>query len=278
VQKIYRREEWEAVRSNGTSNILNPTVGMALLSHTITDPCNTFVCFLLNSFNRSVIRLFLQTYCSLLMRSMQRTNMETSGLFDYAFNFAVGGDGLVFEGRGWDIAGAHTSGLNTRSIGIAVIGDFRVIEPSQGMLDSLGNLLENGEALGKLTSDFRIYGRQDFDLAGPGDAFMKHVRDWCRYGNRTTPCDSSGETTTRKREASTTTSTTSPAFTTIIESTSTIRLNISNPEFMITRDEWGANYPNTGISRLSLPIKRIIVAHTGGESCSNEVKIIFIWK
>jgi hypothetical protein len=120
---------------------------------------------------------------------MQRTNMIQSGLIDYAFNFAVGGDGLVFEGRGWDIAGAHTSGLNSKSIGIVAIGDFRVIEPSQGMLDSLQTFMDDGEVLGKLTADYRVHGRQDFGNSGPGEAFMKHVRDWCRYGNRTKTCD-----------------------------------------------------------------------------------------
>jgi hypothetical protein len=116
--------------------------------------------------------------------------MVTSGLSDYAFNFAIGGDGLVFEGRGWDKLGAHMKTFNAISVGIAAIGDFSVIEPSQGMLDSLLRFFDDGEALGKLTSDYRVNGRQDFEASGPGDAFMKHVREWCRYGNRTTACDS----------------------------------------------------------------------------------------
>jgi hypothetical protein len=38
--------------------------------------------------------------------------------------FLVGGDGNVYEGRGWHQVGAHTYGFNKRSIGIAMIGEF----------------------------------------------------------------------------------------------------------------------------------------------------------
>jgi hypothetical protein len=36
----------------------------------------------------------------------------------------VGGDGNVYEGRGWHKVGAHTYGFNKRSVGIALIGEF----------------------------------------------------------------------------------------------------------------------------------------------------------
>jgi N-acetylmuramoyl-L-alanine amidase len=36
----------------------------------------------------------------------------------------VGGDGNVYEGRGWHQVGAHTYGFNKKSVGIALIGDF----------------------------------------------------------------------------------------------------------------------------------------------------------
>lgn len=40
------------------------------------------------------------------------------------FSFVVGGDGLVYEGRGWTTLGAHAGGANARSVGIALIGNF----------------------------------------------------------------------------------------------------------------------------------------------------------
>lgn len=40
------------------------------------------------------------------------------------FSFLVGGDGTVYEGRGWGVVGAHTKGNNHDSLGIAFMGNF----------------------------------------------------------------------------------------------------------------------------------------------------------
>jgi N-acetylmuramoyl-L-alanine amidase len=50
--------------------------------------------------------------------------MDTNGWLDIGYNFVVGEDGNVYEGRGWTRVGAHAVNWNSRSIGIAVIGDF----------------------------------------------------------------------------------------------------------------------------------------------------------
>lgn len=44
--------------------------------------------------------------------------------FKNNFRFLIGGDGSVYEGRGWHKVGAHTIGYNKKSIGIALIGNF----------------------------------------------------------------------------------------------------------------------------------------------------------
>lgn len=41
------------------------------------------------------------------------------------FSFIIGGDGKVYEGAGFHKVGAHTRGYNTRSLGIAFIGNFQ---------------------------------------------------------------------------------------------------------------------------------------------------------
>lgn len=41
------------------------------------------------------------------------------------FSFLIGGDGKVYEGVGFHKVGAHTRGYNTRSLGIAFIGNFQ---------------------------------------------------------------------------------------------------------------------------------------------------------
>lgn len=39
--------------------------------------------------------------------------------------FAVGGDGKVYEGRGYNKVGAHAPRFNGNSIGICLIGDWQ---------------------------------------------------------------------------------------------------------------------------------------------------------
>ncbi len=44
---------------------------------------------------------------------------------DIGYNLLVAPDGTMFEGRGWDVQGAHARGYNAVSLGIAYIGDGR---------------------------------------------------------------------------------------------------------------------------------------------------------
>ena len=45
------------------------------------------------------------------------------GWSDVGYNFLIGDDGTVYEGRGWGFVGAHARGENSRSIGVAYVGD-----------------------------------------------------------------------------------------------------------------------------------------------------------
>lgn len=42
----------------------------------------------------------------------------------FVLSFLIGGDGSVFEGRGWGVMGAHAKGHNGDSLGIAFMGNF----------------------------------------------------------------------------------------------------------------------------------------------------------
>jgi len=94
----------------------------------------------------------------------------------------------VFEVRGWDYVAAHTKEYNSKSIGIAAIGNFSTITPNDKLSNSILRILDDAQALGKLSSDFKIYGRSDYAFSGPGDAFMNVIKEWCQYGNKTIPC------------------------------------------------------------------------------------------
>lgn len=49
-------------------------------------------------------------------------------------SFLIGEDGLVYEGRGWDIKGDHTGVTwNPMSIGISFMGNYMGKRPAVGM-------------------------------------------------------------------------------------------------------------------------------------------------
>lgn len=45
-------------------------------------------------------------------------------MYCFCLKKKVGGDGKVYEGRGWDIHGSHLPALNSNSIGICLLGNF----------------------------------------------------------------------------------------------------------------------------------------------------------
>lgn len=61
--------------------------------------------------------------CIESVQRIQNSNFK-SHLRDFAYNFAVGGDGKVYEGTGWNRIGEYTKRYryDTTSIGIAILG------------------------------------------------------------------------------------------------------------------------------------------------------------
>ena len=67
-----------------------------------------------------------------------------SGWDDIGYSFLVGGDGRVYEARGWYREGAHTKGYNSVGLGISLIGLYTEKAPSQKMLDTTKQLIQCG--------------------------------------------------------------------------------------------------------------------------------------
>lgn len=59
------------------------------------------------------------------MRGMQNFHQVERGWNDIGYSFAIGGDGKVYHGRGFNVVGAHAPRYNAKSIGICMIGDWR---------------------------------------------------------------------------------------------------------------------------------------------------------
>lgn len=58
------------------------------------------------------------------VRAIQDWCMDGRGFSDVDYNFLVRGTtGEIYEGRGWDVVGAHTVGYNTVGAGVCIIGN-----------------------------------------------------------------------------------------------------------------------------------------------------------
>ena len=55
-------------------------------------------------------------------------------------SFLIGGDGNIYEGRGWNIQGAHTGGFNTEGYGVCFLGNFMDHNPNEAAITAYHNL------------------------------------------------------------------------------------------------------------------------------------------
>ncbi|XP_053408874.1 peptidoglycan recognition protein 1-like [Mercenaria mercenaria] len=123
--------------------------------------------------------------CSAAVRSIQKFHMDDRGWDDIGYNFLVGEDGNVYEGRGWDHLGTHTKGFNSKSLGTSVIGNYTAKLPNEKALTALKALIACGVEQKKLYPDFRMYGHRDAGKTEcPGDALYKLIQTWPHYSHK----------------------------------------------------------------------------------------------
>lgn len=94
------RNEWKAEFPKSISNFSKPPTRI-IVKQTNQTFCNTFL------------------KCSEEVRKLQLQHMR-KGLTDIRYNFLIGGDGRIYEGRGWNVPNEES----TDSIDIAFIGNF----------------------------------------------------------------------------------------------------------------------------------------------------------
>lgn len=81
------------------------------------------------------------------------------GFADIGYHFLVGADGQMLEGRPLNVRGAHTARHNTGTVGVCLLGNFEVIEPTPAQLQSLRDL---SRALRDVLGMTHLAGHRDF--------------------------------------------------------------------------------------------------------------------
>ncbi|XP_061176913.1 uncharacterized protein LOC133185612 [Saccostrea echinata] len=172
---ILSRDTWGAARPKLIENLTLPMT-MFFIHHTDTE---TDQCHDTES-------------CSSVMRAIQRFHMVTRGWEDIAYSFLIGGDGQVYEGRGWDRVGAHTYRYNYVSLAAAFIGTFNDTMPPTPAVASVRKLLMCGVNRNAITSTYSLYGHRDVRATTcPGYTLYNAIRKWPHYNvttDRDGPC------------------------------------------------------------------------------------------
>jgi hypothetical protein len=72
---------------------------------------------------------------------IQRAHMGLKGYADIGYHFLIDGLGDLYEGRTLRARGAHTGGHNTGTVGVALLGNFNVVEPFTRTWQTLRDLI-----------------------------------------------------------------------------------------------------------------------------------------
>lgn len=118
--------------------------------------------------------------CAGHVKAIQTRHQTHKGYNDIAYNFLVGSDGKVYEGRGFDVEGEHTIGYNNNSIGLAFIGEFEYKIPTQRLFDTAKSFLNSAVQLGKLANDYKLIAEKQltYNTNSPGKNVIGVIETW----------------------------------------------------------------------------------------------------
>jgi len=103
------------------------------------------------------------------------------GWADIGYSFLIGEDGRVYEGRGWNVVGAHTLGYNSVAFGFSIMGDFMQRLPNDLALTATQNIIACGVELVCIDSGFQPY--HDLFLGMVHTLHSKRYTVHCKYGS-----------------------------------------------------------------------------------------------
>lgn len=121
-------------------------------------------------------------HCIRQIRAIQTFHTKTRQWFDIGYNFLVGADGNVYEGRGWHKVGAHTKDYNQKSLGVAFIGSFHVEKATKPQVAAFMRLVREGVRKGYLDKHYKLLAaRQIRPTESPGKALYDQMKRWPHF-------------------------------------------------------------------------------------------------
>ncbi|XP_063837505.1 peptidoglycan recognition protein 4-like isoform X1 [Ostrinia nubilalis] len=161
------REMWLAddFHHNSTTDTYDP-LKLVIIQHTVGAECHTF------------------SDCSANVRRLQEYFLKEHK-YDIPYNFLIGNDGRVYEGRGWNREGAHTYTFNRCSLGIGFIGDYRITNVTTSQVERLNLLLAEGVSRGHMDPNYYIVPAKDLQSTeSPGTNLYNLIKQWHTYDHK----------------------------------------------------------------------------------------------
>lgn len=121
-----------------------------------------------------------------MVKSIQDFHMNSRNYSDIAYNFLVSSYGNIFMGRGWFYYGSHSRGWNIGSVGIAFIGTFTNVKPTDEQVEAVKIIIKIGVMQGFISDDYKLYAHsQCIDTESPGAGIYEIIKKWPHWKNTT---------------------------------------------------------------------------------------------
>ncbi|XP_053330050.1 uncharacterized protein LOC128503881 [Spea bombifrons] len=158
---IVSKSNWGARSTKCTVGLKTP-LPLVLIHHTAGASCTS------------------KSACIKQVKSIQSYHIDKRGYCDIGYNFLVGEDGLVYEGRGWKTQGVPT--YSQPSIGISVIGTFSKRAPNKKALNAVKSLINCGVSNGYIRKDYILKGHRNLGKTDcPGDKLYDIIKTWPHF-------------------------------------------------------------------------------------------------
>lgn len=121
------------------------------------------------------------------VRGIEAYHVGKNGWSGIAYNWLVAPSGRVYEGRGWKFRGAHAGPVNGDSIGVCLMIDGNVQEPSDAMIRAVRELVRTGIEEGEIRPDYTLSGHRDhMQRECPGEKVYRRLQEF-RHDHAATP-------------------------------------------------------------------------------------------
>ncbi|XP_049812008.1 peptidoglycan-recognition protein SA-like isoform X2 [Schistocerca nitens] len=166
---VIAESEWSSQDIRDRRVGLSLPVKYVIVSHTFSEECAVY------------------DECVQLLRDLQRLHVSARGYYDIAYNFVVGGDGYVYEGRGWNYTAERRPPFTDNSVTLSLAGRFTqgLRPPSDLQMAALRALIQEGVRRGAVSDGYRLFALCQVEYnQSPGSLayrLVKKLPHWSLY-------------------------------------------------------------------------------------------------